>query len=394
MNILLLSTVMSEKGFVNLLKKGEQPNPSNQHFYHALASALSTFAQVNILTNRPYTSSKGRYFHKETEQEGNLNFHYLPFWNIRGIKGCNIAYSPLYHYKKLITKDTVIFVDALHVSLCELAKRISRKYHLPMIGVITDHPKNLTNASISYQEKVLKNWQCFDGYYCLTDALEKEANPLQRPSLIIEGIIEHHHTPLPYSERLFDHYFFFGGALYERYGIEAMLKAFSHWKEKYQLIIAGHGPAMHIVKQYALKDSRIHYLGLLSQEEVQHYERNCCLNINPRPYQKTLDALSVPSKVIEYIASGTPTLSTEHSRLKEIFQDDIFWMGKGESKDIYNAFVDFMETSSEEKEKRAISAQKKAYALYSVSAVGEQIHSFLRANISASSSLDKIEKDK
>lgn len=394
MNILLLSTVLSEKGFVNLLKKGGKPNPSNQHFYHALASALSTFAQVNILTNRPYTSSTCRYFRKEIQQEGALAFYYLPFWNIRGMKGCNIAYSPLYHYKKILTDDTVIFVDALNISLCELAKRISRKYHLPMIGVITDHPKNLSNASLSYQEKVLKNWQCFDGYYCLTDALEKEANPSHRPSLIIEGIIEHKHTPLPYSERLFDHYFFFGGALYEKYGIESLLKAFSHWKKNYQLIIAGHGPAAHIVKQYALKDNRIHYLGLLSQEEVHHYEKNCCLNINPRPYQKTLDELSVPSKVIEYVASGTPTLSTDHSRLKEIFKDDIFWIGKGESKDIFNAFVDFMETSNEEKEKRAISAQKKAYALYSISSVGEQIQSFLQSNISASSFFDRTEKDK
>lgn len=394
MHILLLSTVMQEKDFTSLLQKGEKPNPSNQHFYHALVKALSTFAHVDVLTSRPYTSLKGQYLKRETKTEEGVFFHYLPFWNLRGIKRCNIAYSPLYHYKKWIQKDTILFVDALHISLCQLAKRISQHYHVPMIGVITDHPKNLSNASLAYQEKVLKNWKLFDGYYCLTDALEKAANPYHRPSLVIEGIIERMNPSLSYADRLFDHYLFFGGALYERYGIETLLKAFSHWKTNYQLIIAGHGPAASMVKQYALKDPRIHYVGLLSQSEVQHYERNCCLNINPRPYQKTLDMLSVPSKVIEYIASGTPTLSTEHSRLKEIFRNDIFWMGKGESKDIYNALVDFMDTPKEEIEKKTISAQQKAYDLYSFSSVGKRIAAFLRDNISSSNFLEMTGKDK
>ncbi len=382
MHALLLTTSTSKQCFNQLLEQANTPNPSNQHFYYLFAQMLSQKYEVDVLSYRPITKKNIRYYHYYKEQNNNVTYHYLPFWNIKGLKSFSISKLKFSEIKPLIKNDTVIFVDSLNISLVKLAFRISKKFHLPIVGIITDHPNNLSNAKKKYIDSVMKFNTNYDLYYCLTNDLNQACNIYKRPALIIHGLLDPINNQKDNSG--FDRYFYFGGALYKRYGIENLLKAFHKWQGKYNLLIAGHGDEADLVRQYALKDERIHYLGLIPVEKALFYERNAVLNINPRPFDKSLDALSIPSKTLEYINSGVIMMTTENTHLRQILGNNVIWINQGDTKDIYNGFVDFEEMGLEDKNNKAREARAIVNNFYSLSVVSEKLDYFLRANISSS----------
>ncbi len=373
MHILLLSTVISDERFNDLCQKGCASNPSNQHFYHSLAKMLAVKYPVDILVNRPTLKKDGRYYKNEEDSEESIHFHYLSFWNMPKLKGINIGYYSLKKLKSIVHPDTMIFVDSLNYSLLKLGFRIAKKYHLPIVGVITDHPANLTNSSKKYQKIITKLWPKFDYYYCLTPALNAKANPHNRPAFIKEGLIDVSIFSFHYQRPLDKDYLFFGGALYERYGILDLLHAFHRFQSPVHLVIAGHGPSSEIVKQYALIDNRIHYVGLLNQQEIIAFEQNALCNINPRPINSHLDDLSFPSKVLEYIASGVPLLSTKNHNLVKIFQDNVLWINGQTNDDFLSSFESLMVLSKEEQAQKAQKAKAIALSDYSLEKVAEEL---------------------
>lgn len=385
MHALLLTTSTSKNYFNELLEKGHTPNPSNQHFYHLFREMLSLKYNVDVFSYRPVTQSTPLIYKYQKETEESITYHYLPFINVKGLKSSCIINTSLKIIKPVIKKDTIIFVDTLNISLIKLAFKISKKYGLPIVGIVTDYPTNLSSVSKKYTDSVLKYLPLYDLYYCLTNELNNKANIHNRPSIIIEGLIDQDKSSK--EEICFDNYFFFAGALYKRYGIENLLKAFHKWNGNYNLLIAGHGQEVNLVRKYALEDERIHYLGLLPIETILFYERNSLLNINPRPFSSTLDKLSIPSKTIEYSASGTLMMTTENNFLKELLGDDALFIGKGDVKDIYNGFVDFSELNKAEQKKKALSAKTKILKRYSLNAVSNKLDHFLRENITSSNFL-------
>ncbi len=364
MHILLLSTVISESRFNELVKNGCASNPSNQHFYHSLAKMLAINYQIDILVNRPFVKKKELRIKEECETEDRLNFHYLSYFNIPKFKSVSIAYYSLKRIKQLIHKDTIIFVDSLNYSLIKLGFRIAKKFKLPIVGVITDHPKNLTNAPKRYLKMILRYWPRYDYYYCLTEALNKASNPYNHPSFIKEGLIDPDYFKVKQPRPLEQEYMFFGGALYERYGVLDLLKAFHSSSLNTYLVIAGHGPLKSTIEQFAKIDNRIHYVGLLSWPEMIAYEQNAICNINPRPINEIVDALSFPSKVLEYLTSGVPLLTTNNQYIKRIFNDNVFWIDLSTEQGFIHAFEKFFALSNDGKKKRADTAYKLASTRY------------------------------
>lgn len=58
----------------------------------------------------------------------------------------------------------------------------------------------------------------------------------------------------------------------------------------------------------ATKDRRIQYLGSIPHDEILQLQRTASLLVNPRTPEGIYTKYSFPSKTMEYLASGTPTL--------------------------------------------------------------------------------------
>ena len=90
------------------------------------------------------------------------------------------------------------------------------------------------------------------------------------------------------------------------YSLAKLLK-----NENYSLIICGRGDSEEYVKNMATKDRRIQYLGSIPHDEILQLQRTASLLVNPRTPEGIYTKYSFPSKTMEYLASGTPTLLYE-----------------------------------------------------------------------------------
>ena len=75
----------------------------------------------------------------------------------------------------------------------------------------------------------------------------------------------------------------------------------------YRLQIRGTGDNTEILK-YQEKDNRIEYIGPLSRHELTQLQKKATLLVNPVSPEQEFTRFFFPSKTMDYMASGTPTV--------------------------------------------------------------------------------------
>lgn len=380
MNIVVFTSAMVESDFASYQTHARiKPNPSNQNFYAKLIKALSFKNTVSVISHRPF--AKGM-FEEDTLQrkdtsDGLIKYYYTHVECTRSYKMFeeveeieSVAEKALLD---LINERFVVLVDVLRVNLVKAAIKFARKHNAKIVGVLTDNPANLSNVRPSYVRNVFKNASKLDGYLALSNGLLRAYKVTHKPNYIFEGLVD---EAEPSKKLPIGNYYYFGGALYERYGVKKLINAFIDSNIKEKLVVAGNGP----VKEYIYnlgESSQILYLSQLPKAKVYGLEQHAIANINPRPFSKKLDEESVPSKLLEYIASGTPTISTIHTKLYDIFKDDVFWIKDDSQDGLKKALNSFILLDKAELKKRATTARLKVFEIYGVKSQGERITYFL-----------------
>ena len=253
---------------------------------------------------------------------------------------------------------------------------MGKEFNLPVIGLCTDSPSNISGTRKSYNLSVLNSGQKLDGYVSLTPSLNDLFNVNEKPSMILEGIVE---NDLPRTAKNeVGNYFFFGGALMKRYGIYELIEACKAVnRQDIKLIICGHHANEAALKDAIGKEENIVYLKTLPVTEVLKYEMNTIANINPRPYSEDLDRFSIPSKTIEYLSSGRPTISVRNTRLQKDFGENAIWSKSSNPEDLLTAMKCVLDLSEKERIELGKKAREKTLALYSLSAVNKILSKFL-----------------
>lgn len=101
------------------------------------------------------------------------------------------------------------------------------------------------------------------------------------------------------------------GSLMDYNGISEMLEAFQLCKnENMRFRIFGNGGLRNKVIEYSKKDSRVYYGGLVNQDVISNEFLNADLLLNLRDPNDYVCNFAYPSKLIEYMSSGVPVLST------------------------------------------------------------------------------------
>ncbi len=110
------------------------------------------------------------------------------------------------------------------------------------------------------------------------------------------------------------------GRLDDINGIPVLLRAFSLLEgSQYRLRIAGAGPLEGLVRQAAAADPRIAFYGLISFTEVLGLYRDSDVLVNMRITKGMSTNYFFPSKMMEYLASGTPVVTTCTGHVEEEF---------------------------------------------------------------------------
>ena len=380
MNVIFLTSSTSEKVFQNICSESKVlPNPSNQNFYQKMIKAISFYENVEVVSHRPFV--KGVVLPPaEDDHDDRVPYHYTKIKN-------SIVYKFLKEKHEIVSttvkildsylhKECVIVVDVLRRNLLSAALRIKHKYKTPVIGVLTDNPYNLTNTSDRFSEKIIKNTAKLDGFLTLTDGLLGAYGISGKPTYLFEGIVEDIPT---YKKEPLGDYISFAGSLYERYGVKNLVDSFVGIEQKVNLVVLGNGPLKTYISNLSQLDHHVLYLSQLSKKKTYGIQQHAIANINPRPLNEEFDKQSIPSKMLDYLASGVPTISTKHPKLYELFKNDVYWIEDSSVEGIRKAILDFLKAPSVEKTKKALSAKTKVYSLFGSLVQGEAISHFLKS---------------
>lgn len=380
MNILLFTSAMKDSDFAEYQNSAKTKiNPSNQNFYSKLIRALSLKNSVSVVSHRPLTKStfSKKVLEKASFFDKNTKFYYT-------FEMANYVYKLLQEKKSILntaklaiedfkSNDFIIIVDPLRLNLVRAAKKIAKKYNVKIIGMLTDNPLNLSSGNELVHKYLIKEASSFDGYLSLTHGLVNVFN-YDVPSYVFEGLVAEEEEER--KDPIFN-YFYFGGSLYEKYGVKTLVDAFHESNIHNKLVIAGNGPLQKYIEELAEQDYRILYISQISKGKAFSYMRNSIANINPRPLDKKLDSESVPSKLLEYLSIGIPTISTKYDKFYGAFKDDVTWIEGNDKESLKATLESFDLTKEEEYMKKAVTARRKIFEFYGLDVQAESINYFL-----------------
>lgn len=109
----------------------------------------------------------------------------------------------------------------------------------------------------------------------------------------------------------------YAGALTEGFGIKKLLSAFKQVQGECQLWLFGFGDCEGDVRETSLLDGRVKYWGKVPWRELLMHMQEAHALVSIKPTNEFYSRYQFPSKIMEYMASGTVTLSTKVKGIPE-----------------------------------------------------------------------------
>jgi glycosyltransferase involved in cell wall biosynthesis len=170
----------------------------------------------------------------------------------------------------------------------------------------------------------------FDGFIVASDAIAQDFCA-GRPTIRIEGglselAIEYFRSHSRRTKARDGSNFGIAVAskLDEVNGITILLHALEKLPPHIHLYVAGAGPLAEEVRKRARQDGRLHFLGLLSFQQVLELYRSVDLLVNLRATQAIDTRYFFPSKFTEYVGAGTPVLSSKTGHIEAEYSEFVY----------------------------------------------------------------------
>lgn len=328
--VIYAASVMREEEFSALFDGGANiPGQQAQKFNRLMVGGIGKNGAEALVISAPPVTGRNcsrRLVALGKKKAGNTVYRYLPILNIRRIRNPLVMLSSFFHtFFAAVGRKSAVVCDVLNVSVAMGAVAAGRLLRKPCVGIVTDVPELMvtghTDRQVRYCHKIIG--KC-TAYVFLTEAMNERLNPESKPYTIIEGVCNedlHYDEKQPTDERIC----FYAGLLDAEYGVKTMVDAFRAAKvPNARLTICGKGPYTEELTRIAAKDPSVDYLGTLMNAEVVALEKQATLLINPRPSVGEFTKFSFPSKVMEYMTSGTAVLATKLPGIPEEYYDYIY----------------------------------------------------------------------
>lgn len=309
-------------------------SPAANRFQLGLVEFLSRRARMNVqaFSLRPMQAwpgdsvlvyRGGRAPLDETGAQTRL----IPYLNLRGAKEASLAASLFADLARWARASAgrgprALMVYNLFSPMGLPVLAAARAWRVPAVALIADLPFDyalrgargvLERMDVRSQLAALRR---FDGLVVLSPHVAQDYAP-GVPWIRMEGALHPDDADDPHpaaapagpGERAV----MYSGMLNEMNGIPLLLEAFARLREpEWRLWLYGGGPLAGAVRRAAEHDRRIAYhpWEQVPAEAVRQRQREACVLVNPRPSSHRANRYSFPSKLLEYLVSGTPVVST------------------------------------------------------------------------------------
>lgn len=161
-----------------------------------------------------------------------------------------------------------------------------------------------------------------DGYILFTEQMKDYFADFNKPYAVIEGVYRDKYSLKPTEKQNF---IMHAGSLHYNIGIEELIAAFESISDANQeLWFFGSGAMDNYIREKAEKNKRIKHMGFVEPQKLFEYEKQATLLVNVRDPKAEYTKYSFPSKTFEYMASGTPFLTTDLPGIPAEYKDYIF----------------------------------------------------------------------
>ncbi len=289
-------------------------------------------AEVDAVSSRPVNRAvtKKLFFGSKKETQCGINYHYVPFINHSLFRAFFVFFGMFFKIIALPKKkETAVICDALNVSVAAASLAAAKIKRIKTIAIVTDVPSHRpTGGKMTRSEKIdLYLMKKFDSYLLLTEHMNSVVNPKNRPYVVLEG---HSDVKMKDIQNLLEYKYkkkvcLYAGSLRRVYGIEMLVEAFVKADvENFELHVYGNGDYVEDLKKLCKKYSSVKYMGIAPNDRIVQEELKCTLLINPRPTNEEYTKYSFPSKNMEYMASGTPVLTTRLPGMPHEYNDYVY----------------------------------------------------------------------
>lgn len=259
------------------------------------------------------------------------------FINIPFIKEFTQSISIFKEGKRLIKKGNEFKILTFNArpSISIPAIMLKKIYKVELICLLADPPVDIEKRYGI--DKIIKKffWKIIEKNLLVYDkiiALNKRAVEIytkNKPYIIIDGAIdiEDFDTSIILDNRKErkKKIVLFSGALTEYNGINELIESVKYIQdENIEIHIYGDGPLRTVVEQKSKQILNLYYKGVVPNFQVKKFQQTADLLINPRRVDDLISQVTFPSKMIEYMISGTPVLSTKLNGLTEEYIENIY----------------------------------------------------------------------
>lgn len=319
-NLLYCSRMCTEETFSQIFGSSlNKPAQQAQKYHRTLFKGFCENEDVDALALSSLPINPLNYkklYYRGHWDQWNRHIYYITEWNIKGLKYLSQIYYGYMAIKKRSGIDkTVAIIDILNISYNIGIVKACKKMGIPVIGIITDLPEILFSEFEEYvRKKCMEIIKECDGYVLLTEAMNDRINiDKNKPYIVIEGQVDNSmkNYPNKFHSKKNPYVCLYSGSINQIHGIEYMVRGFLKANLKnVELHIYGEGDFEPELKIICEKNENIKYFGVKLIDEVIEAQTKATLLINPRPTNQEFVKYSFPSKNMEYMASGTPVLTT------------------------------------------------------------------------------------
>lgn len=280
---------------------------------------------------------KGYFNH--LENNSNHKDYYIPFENLPVIK----HFSRVVGYKRALKKELqknknhttyVIGYSMTYSTIKALLYAKKKGRNVKTCIIVPDLPEYMNLGKQGLKDVVKKyvnnilysDMTRIDSYVFLTKYMAEKVDVGRKPWCVVEGIASESYMETDVNNDSIRK-IVYTGTLDAKYGICDLVDAFhSIDNTNIKLIICGYGDSESYIKEMALQDDRINFLGSVNNAEARKQQRAAYLLVNPRSSKEEYTKYSFPSKTLEYMLSGRPVMTYKLKGIPDEYDHYLYYV--------------------------------------------------------------------
>lgn len=217
--------------------------------------------------------------------------------------------------------------------------------HMDLNAKIKPIKKFLKTIENCISKKLLNS---VDGYVLFTEQMQDFFATYNKPYTVVEGVYRDKYALDKVDKK---RYIMHAGSLHHNTGIEELIAAFEQLEDtSVELWFFGSGAMDDYIRNKAKNNSRIQHMGFVDPKILFEYEKKALMLVNVRNPKEEYTKYSFPSKTFEYMASGTPFLSTNLPGIPKEYKDYIFLIDDYSIEAVKNGLNTIISMSDSERE--------------------------------------------